>query len=163
MNWTPAIPVGLPRALFAASPKTEAAFCAPFWCSASPLDATLPGTLVCVASKGVRGIVSSLDATLTKNRGVGAIMVNQTSNGESLLPGPNILRGSAAAVKVFHSAEWTNPIRIPHELALALHKRRSRQSPSCRARLTEHAPPITFHPPRIAVILSSAVSLGGAK
>ena len=158
MNWMPATPFGLPRALFAASPKTEAAFSAPFWCRASPLDATLVSTPVCVASKGLREFVSSLAATLTKNRGVGPVMVNQTSNGESLLPGPNILRGSAAAVKVFHSAEWTNPIRIPHELALALHKRRSRQSPSCRARLTEHAPPITFHPPRIAVILSSAVS-----
>src|SRR6266849_517379 len=101
MNRTPATPVGLPRALFAASPKTEAAFCAPFWCSASPLDATLPGTLVCVASKGVRGIVSSLDATLTKNRGVGAIMVNQTSNGESLLPGPNILRGERRSRESF--------------------------------------------------------------
>src|SRR6266478_728417 len=140
MNWMPATPVGLPRALFAVSPNIEASFSTPIWRSASPLD-----------------------ATLTKNRGVEAIMVSQTSNGESLLPGPNILRGSAAAVKVFHSAEWTNPIRILHELALALHKRRSRQSPSCRARLTEHAPPITFHPPRIAVILSSAVSLGGAK
>src|SRR5260370_41604356 len=109
IDWTPAIPVGLPRALFAASPKTEAAFSAPIWCSASPLDATLPGTLVCVASKGFREIVSPLDATLTKNRGVGAIMVNQTSNGESLLPGPNILRGSAAAVEVFHSARWVHP------------------------------------------------------
>src|SRR5216683_2003031 len=93
MNWTPAIPVGLPRALFASSPKTEAAFSAPFWCSASPLDATLPGTLVCFASKGFRQIVSPLDATLTKTRGVGAIMVHQTSNGESHLSGPNIMRG----------------------------------------------------------------------
>src|SRR6266851_4871317 len=30
---------------------------------------------------------------LQKTGGVGAVMVNQTSNGESLLPGPNILRG----------------------------------------------------------------------
>jgi hypothetical protein len=33
--------IGLPRALFAASPKTGAALSAPFWRSASPLDATL--------------------------------------------------------------------------------------------------------------------------
>src|SRR6266849_5852437 len=101
MNWTPATPVGLPRALFASSPNMEAAFCATIWCSASPLDATLPGTLVCVASKGLRGIVSPLDATLTKNRGVGAIMVNQTSNGESRLPGPNILRGERRSRESF--------------------------------------------------------------
>src|SRR5260370_9888527 len=101
MNWTPATPVGLPRALFAASPKTEAAFSAPFWCSASPLDATLAGTPVCVASKGLREFVSSLAATLTKNRGVGLVMVNQTSNGESLLPGPNILRGERRSRESF--------------------------------------------------------------
>jgi hypothetical protein len=47
----------------------EAAFSAPFWCSASPLDATLPGTLVCGANKGLRETVNPLDATLTKNRG----------------------------------------------------------------------------------------------
>ncbi len=39
------------------------------WCTANPLDATLVGTLVCVANKGLREIVSPLDATLTKNRG----------------------------------------------------------------------------------------------
>src|SRR6266851_2920031 len=83
MNWTPATPVGLPRALFAASPKTEVAFSAPFWWSASPLDATLPSTLVCVANKGLREIVSPLDATLAKNRGVGAVMVNQESDKDS--------------------------------------------------------------------------------
>src|SRR6266852_4362533 len=84
MNWTPATPVGLPRALFASSPKTVAAFSAPFCCSASPLDATLPGTLVCVASKGFREIVSPLDARLTKNRGIGAVIGNHTSY--TLLP-----------------------------------------------------------------------------
>src|SRR6266849_5740731 len=83
MNWTSATPVGLPRALFAASPKTEVAFSAPFWWSASPLDATLPSTLVCVANKGLREIVSPLDATLAKNRGVGAVMVNQESDKDS--------------------------------------------------------------------------------
>src|SRR5260370_38334635 len=75
MNWTPATPIGPPHALFAASSKTEAAFSVPFWCCASPLDATLPGTLVCVANKGLREIVSSLDATLTKNRGEGGVMI----------------------------------------------------------------------------------------
>jgi len=44
---------------------------AQFWCSASSLDATLPGTLVCVANKGLNETVSPLDATLTKNRGGG--------------------------------------------------------------------------------------------
>src|SRR5258708_32640952 len=39
------------------------------WCTANPLDATLARTLVCVANKGLREIVSPLDATLTKNRG----------------------------------------------------------------------------------------------
>src|ERR1700694_4442779 len=93
MNWTPATPISLPRALFAASPKTEAAFSAPFWCSASPLDATFPDPLVCVANKELRVGVSPLNATLTKNRGVGPVMVNQTS--KSLLPGPG--RGACAA------------------------------------------------------------------
>src|SRR6266446_5053523 len=84
MNWTPSTPIGLHRALFASSPNIESAFCATIWYSASPLDATLPGTLVCVASKGFREIITPLDATLTKNRGVGAVMVNQTSY--TLLP-----------------------------------------------------------------------------
>jgi hypothetical protein len=79
MNWTPATPGGISRALFAASPKTEAAFSAPFWCSASPLDAILPGTRVCVANKGLRKIVSSLDATLAKNRGVGVLWLTRNS------------------------------------------------------------------------------------
>jgi hypothetical protein len=158
MNWTPATSISLPGALFVVSPATKTTFSAPFWCNASPFDATLPGALVCVAFKGLREIVSLLDATLAKNRGVGGVMVNQTSNWESLLPGPNILRGSAAALEVFRSAEWTHPIRIPHELSLTLHKRRRRQSPSCRAQVTEYAPPNTFHRPRIAVILSSADS-----
>jgi hypothetical protein len=39
------------------------------WCTANPLDATLAGTLVCVANKGLIETVSPLDATLTKNRG----------------------------------------------------------------------------------------------
>src|SRR5712664_132406 len=88
MNWTPATPIGLPRAPFAASPKTEAALSGPSWCSTSPLDATLPGPLVCVANKELSSIVSPLNATLTKNRGVGPVMVNQTPTGESLLSGP---------------------------------------------------------------------------
>ncbi|SRR5713226_2875428 len=158
MNWTPATPVGLPRALFTASPKTKAAFSAPFWCSASPLDATLPGTLVCVANKGFREIVSPLDATLTKNRGEGLLWLTRLPNGSLSCQARIIGGGSVAAVEVFYSAEWPHPIRIPPGLALTLHKRRRRQSPSCRARVTERAPPNTFHPPRITVILSSAVS-----
>src|SRR5713101_8628418 len=35
---------------------------------------TLVGTLVCVANKGLREIVSPLDATLTKNRGGGDLL-----------------------------------------------------------------------------------------
>jgi hypothetical protein len=42
---------------------------AQFWCSASPLDATLASALACVANKGFREIVSPLNATLTENRG----------------------------------------------------------------------------------------------
>src|SRR5712664_1089538 len=40
---------------------------AQFWCNLSPLDATLPSHLPCVASKGLARHLSSLDATLTKN------------------------------------------------------------------------------------------------
>jgi hypothetical protein len=49
---------------------------AQFWCGASPLDATLQGAPACVASKGLSCVVSSLDATLTKNTGGWAVMVN---------------------------------------------------------------------------------------
>src|SRR5260370_40232206 len=68
-------------------------------------------------------------------------------------PGRSIVRGSQEQV-----AKWTNPIRIPPGLALTLHKRPRRQSPSFRALITERATPITFHRPRIAVILSAAAS-----
>src|ERR1700687_3650094 len=108
MNWTPATPIGLPRALFAASPKTETALSAPFSCSASLLDATLPGPLVCVANKGLRVIVSPLNATFTKNRGVGPVMVNQTSNRKSLLFGPD--RGARAAEHISSAADRSDTI-----------------------------------------------------
>src|SRR5216683_719115 len=106
MNWTPATPVGLPRALFAASPKTETAFSAPFWCSASPLDATLPSALVCVASKELTISLTSLDATLTKNRGVGAVMVNQTSY--TLLPSTR--HGTRTAERVSPTTDRSDTI-----------------------------------------------------
>src|SRR5260370_18090314 len=95
MNWPPATPIGLPRAVVAAAPNRETAFGAHIGSSASLSDATIPGPLVWVANKELRVIVSPLHATLTKNRGVGPVMVNQTSNGESLLPGPG--RGARAA------------------------------------------------------------------
>jgi len=158
MNWTPATPFDLPCALFAASPKTEAAFSTPFWCSASSLDATLPGTLVCVANKRLREVVSPLDATFTENRGVGAVMVNQTSNGESLLPGPNILRGERRSRASFPLSKMDqsdsdstrtrpNPSQAP-QAAVSLMPR------------TDHGTRDADHvsPTRIAVILSSAVS-----
>ncbi len=44
---------------------------AQFWCNVSPLDATLLDLLVCVANKGLAQYLSAVDATLTKNRGVG--------------------------------------------------------------------------------------------
>ena len=44
---------------------------AQFLCNISPLVATLPGSLVCVANKGLAQYLSPLDATLTKNIGVG--------------------------------------------------------------------------------------------
>src|SRR5882762_619876 len=86
MNWTPATPIGLPRAVFAASPNRETAFLAPILCSASLLH-----------------------ATLTKNRGgVGPVMVNQTSNGESLLPGPG--RGTRAAEHILPATNRSDTI-----------------------------------------------------
>src|SRR6266849_2592585 len=106
MSWTPATPVGLTRTLFAVSPKTEAAFSAPFWCNASSLDATLPSALVCVASKGFREIITPLDATLTKNRGVGAVMVNQTSY--TLLPSTR--HGTRTAERVSPTTDRSDTI-----------------------------------------------------
>jgi hypothetical protein len=43
------------------------------------LDATLTRPPVSVDSKPLTGTLSLLDATLTKNRGEGAVIVNQTS------------------------------------------------------------------------------------
>jgi hypothetical protein len=48
------------------------AYSAQFWCNLSPLDATLLDPLVCVADKGLAQYLSLVDATLTKNIGVGA-------------------------------------------------------------------------------------------
>jgi hypothetical protein len=51
------------------SRKQKWAYFAQFWCTVSPLDATLLSHLVCVASKGLAQYLSSLNATLTKNIG----------------------------------------------------------------------------------------------
>ncbi len=53
------------------SRKRKWAYSAQFWCNVSPLDATLLDPLVCVANKEVAQYLSPVDATLTKNRGVG--------------------------------------------------------------------------------------------
>src|SRR5260370_18576671 len=53
------------------SRKRKWAHFARFWCNVSPLDATLLSPLVCVADKGLARYLSPVDATLTKNRGVG--------------------------------------------------------------------------------------------
>jgi hypothetical protein len=53
------------------SRKRKWAHSAQFWCNLSPLDATLLDPLVCVADKGLARYLSPVDATLTKNRGVG--------------------------------------------------------------------------------------------
>ncbi len=44
---------------------------AQFWRKVSPLNATLPGSRVCVANKGLAQYLSPLDATLMKNIGGG--------------------------------------------------------------------------------------------
>src|SRR6266851_7512706 len=49
---------------------------AQFRCNVTLLDTTLTRHLVSVASKGLTGMLSPLDATLTQNRGVGDAMVN---------------------------------------------------------------------------------------
>jgi hypothetical protein len=56
--------------------RVKTAHFAQFSCGASSLDATLQGALVCAANKGLSYVVSSLDATLTKNTGGWAVMVN---------------------------------------------------------------------------------------
>ena len=45
------------------------AYSAQFWCNISPLDATLPRALLCVANKELAECLSPLDATFTKNIG----------------------------------------------------------------------------------------------
>jgi hypothetical protein len=58
-------------------PSTLARFakCAQFWCNINPLDATLPGPLVCVVNKGLAQYLSPLDATLTKTWGEGGALL----------------------------------------------------------------------------------------
>ena len=51
--------------------KQKCAYSAQFWCNLSPLDATLLSLLLCVANKELAQYLSPVDATLTKNRGVG--------------------------------------------------------------------------------------------
>jgi len=53
--------------------------CAQFWCNISPLDATLPRPLVCVANKGLAQYLSPLDATLTKTTGWGVLWLTRFS------------------------------------------------------------------------------------
>ena len=45
------------------------AYSAQFWCNISPLDATLPRALLCVANKELAECLSPLAATFTKNIG----------------------------------------------------------------------------------------------
>src|SRR5260370_25134562 len=110
MSWTTATPIRLLRALFAASQKTKAAFSAPFRSSASPLDATFPGTLVCVANKRLGGMVSPLDATLTKNRGRGVLLLTRKSQAGSLS------RGASRRPKIPFSSERISFPYIPASL-----------------------------------------------
>jgi hypothetical protein len=49
---------------------------------ASSLESTLVNLLVSVENKGLTGKLSLLESTLTKNRGEGGVMVNQTSDKE---------------------------------------------------------------------------------
>src|SRR6266478_3140789 len=49
--------------------KRKWAHSAQFWCNLSPLDATLPSPLLCVANKELALYLSPLHATLTKNTG----------------------------------------------------------------------------------------------
>ena len=58
--------------------RVKTAHFAQFWCGASPLDATLQGVLVCVANKGLSYVVSSLNATLTKNTGGRPLWLTRT-------------------------------------------------------------------------------------
>src|SRR5260370_8526200 len=110
MSWTTATPIRLLRALFAASQKTKAAFSAPFRSRASPFDATCPGTLVCVANKRLGGMVSPLDATLTKNRGRGVLLLTRKSQAGSLS------RGASRRPKVPSSSERISFPYIPASL-----------------------------------------------
>src|SRR6267143_6012622 len=90
-----------------------------------------------------------------KKQGVGAVMVNQTSSGESLLPGPNILRGERRSRASFPLSKMDqsdsdstrtrpNPSQAP-QAAVSLMPR------------TDHGTRDADHvsPTRIAVILSS--------
>jgi len=51
-------------------------------CPLSLLESTLMKSPVSVATKELTGSLSPLDSTLTKNRGVGGVMVNQKSDKE---------------------------------------------------------------------------------
>jgi hypothetical protein len=53
------------------SRQWKCAYSAQSWCNVSPLDATLLSPLLCVANKGLARYLSTVDATLTKNRGWG--------------------------------------------------------------------------------------------
>ena len=102
------------------------------WCTANPLDATLVGTLVCVANKGLREIVSPLDATLTKNRGRGP-HDHQSTPLPSLagycepawsslptLPFPFNCRVSTSCVPLFHGSRNTDHESRPRYLLTSL-------------------------------------------
>src|SRR5882672_6754130 len=64
----------------------------------SPLAATLMDPTASVANKRLTAKLNSLDATLTKNKGVGGVIVNQILPRISLLPAPE-LRGERISAK----------------------------------------------------------------
>jgi hypothetical protein len=85
--------------------------------SVSPLTATLTVTLSSVGNKRLTGILTPLDATLTKNRGVGAILTFQPSNVQmrSLHPGCscgtcNDLRSISFTVTFLATPHPLNPL-----------------------------------------------------
>ncbi len=70
----------------------KSAYSAQFWCNLSPLDATLLDPFLCVANKELTQYLSPVDATLTKNRGVGVSSFANSVMGRSLRTGLGVFQ-----------------------------------------------------------------------
>ncbi len=152
-----------------------------FWCNVSPLAATLIVPPVSVANKRLTAWLNPLDATLTKNRGRGAVMVNQLplGFGDSTFrrsDPPTFQRTLHLLLSLFEQRVFENPFEIKRFRTLSKNSRVYgiashsgtrffHQSRACSDLVGVTSPATLFHPwlANASANISSPISIGAKR